>query len=171
MIIKLITTTFLIVMIYANSVYADNAVSNKTELNNKQGSQSNASFDHQANERKKELEAFKLAIKMETVIAMQDFMRLYPTSPFTEMAKSTVERLQYKDAADKNTVEAFNYYLNEYPESTYVEKATYKRSILIHTISEYDSYLTKFPNGKWKKSIIYQRIIMLSTTEIKQHLN
>lgn len=163
--IRRITAIYLFTLLSLNLVYGSYAVANEAVANNEQTPQSRAAFESDMNERKKEVAAFKLAVKIGTVTAMQDFLSLYPASPFIELVKSTIERLQYQDAENKNTVEAFNYYLNEYPESSYVEKATYKRALLKHILSEYDAYLTRYPKGKWKKNIQYQRAMLVNTVE------
>jgi len=122
-------------------------------------------FEQQMSEYNKAMEAFNLAMKQETIIAIQDFISLYPTSPFIELAELTIERLQYKESADKNTIEAYSLYLAEHPESKYTEKATYKRAALINTTEEYDSYLIKYPKGDWRKNTLYKKARLINTVE------
>jgi outer membrane protein assembly factor BamD (BamD/ComL family) len=163
--LSLIQYVYVAVILYANTAYGGEADINDAEISRMQANQSKSSFDHQMNELNREMEAFKYAMKSESVSAMQDFISLYPTSSFIEMANSTIERLQYKIAEDKNTIDAYNHYLNEYPENDYTEKAAYKRSVLINTINEYDSYLTKYPNGNWKKRILFKRARLIDTVD------
>ena len=44
-------------------------------------------LEQQINEQNKAMKAFSFAMKQETITAMQDFMSLYPSSPFVETAK------------------------------------------------------------------------------------
>ena len=147
------TASIIIVVIFSTAVYG-------SDIANKE-----SSLEQQMLEHNKAMEAFNTAIKMDTITAIQDFISLYPTSPFIEIAESTIERLQFKKATDKNTVEAYNLYLNKHPESTFAEKATYKRSTLINTLAEYDSYLVKYPKGDWRKRVLYKKARLIDTVE------
>jgi outer membrane protein assembly factor BamD (BamD/ComL family) len=147
------TLTIIISLMFSLTSYSGNASTEKNTL------------EQQMHEHNKVMKAFNFAMEQETITAIQDFISLHPTSPFNELAKSTIERLQYEESADKNTVEAYNLYLVEHPESKYSEKATYKRAALINTIEEYDSYLTKYPKGGWRKNTLYKKSRLVNTVE------
>jgi hypothetical protein len=142
-----------IVIIFSLLFYSGEIV---TEIN---------SLKQQRHENKMAMKVFYLAMEIQTVMALQYFISMYPTHLYVELAESTIERLQYIEVTDKNTIEAYSLYLNKFPESKYGEKVSYKRSVLINTIVGYESHLLKYPKGQLSKNALYKKARLIDTVE------
>jgi len=111
------------------------------------------------------MNAFYLAMETQTITALKDFIVLYPTHSHVELIQSNIERLQYAEVVNKNTIEACDLYLNDFPASRYTDEVSYKRAILINTIAEYESYVVNYPKGNFIKNALYKKARLINTVD------
>ena len=96
------------------------------------------------------------ATSTETVQAYEAFLKRYPDSDYTVMAKEKIESLQWQDATDQQTYSAFQKYLLAWPNGKHsseaknrIESLEWENAKRLNSLSWYESFLQKYPRSKF----------------------
>lgn len=99
--------------------------------------------------------AFQKAMNKNTIDALEKFVTKHPDSEQSKEARTRIYALAYDDALQKNTIEAFNEYLNKYrPDSVFTQKAKmnvcslkFKEAHHTNTIQSYENFIKDCPES------------------------
>lgn len=150
-----------------------------------------------------ELQLFEKAKKLNTINAYQNYLNSYPKGIYVEIATKQIEILKNKGTDNKidsetrafrlaknaGTKDAYQRYIDKYPDGKYVQlaqeqidKLTNKKPRLNeeeaftiaqenNTIEAYKDYLTKYPNGRYKNKALETIEILKEEKAYLQALN
>jgi len=125
----------------------------------------NKALNQQNSNSKISMQVFYHAMKIQSITALQEFSRQYPTHPHVDLVESTIERLRYREVVDASTIDAYNSYIANFPNSKFIEEIIYKRAVLINTIEAYELYLVKYPKNRWSKNALYKKARIVDTVD------
>ncbi len=98
---------------------------------------------------------WKLAQSVNTVEAYREFLNSNPSENLAAEARSKIDTLSFLNAKNQHTISAYDKYLREFPQGSFVNEASqrqeklfyYQRAEAENSLSAYDDFLLKFPNG------------------------
>jgi len=84
------------------------------------------------------------ATKINTVISYKEFLAQHPQTEFSQIAKSRIEEIEFKQLEHNNSIQAYENFIHDYPESMYTEKV--RKRIAAHNslIANYEKVSKEF---------------------------
>ncbi len=79
---------------------------------------------------------------------------------------TNAQEKQFQKACKKNTIEAYNKFIDKYPNSEFIQEATFKVAEISNTIDIWDNFLLKYPNGLFAEKAIdyFYKIVIKNNT-------
>ena len=123
---------------------------------------------------------YKIARKIDTIAAYQEFIRNHPDSELTKAAETRIEEINFEKAKGVNTVSAYEQFIATSDSELFKNYANqlilkiyeddYKKTKEINSLEAYDTYLEKYPKSIYStdcsmriESLIWNKTIKENT--------
>lgn len=100
---------------------------------------------------------FKDAVKVNTVKAYEDFLRVFPNGEFSKEAASKLETAAFDKAKKRDDVQSYNKFIADYPQSRLVAEAqmlaAFKEAEKADTLEAYKEFLKNYAQSPFKNEV------------------